>query len=74
MRANNPDWISKGITIEEANLEKLPLLSIPLDLNVCIDNSVQTLDKVMIDTGLEILQENTKTTDPIETYIESNNK
>jgi hypothetical protein len=72
--SNNPDWISRGITIEEANLQNLPLSGIPLDLNVCIDDSVQTLDKVIIETGPEILQENTETTDPIETYIESNNE
>ena len=58
---NNPDWKAKGITINEDNLSILPENDIPKDLNEVASQNIanETLDKVIIQTGPHILEENT---------------
>ncbi len=66
----NLDWKAKGITINEQILESLPVNGIPLDINEVSDSAVETIDRVIIETGPNLTEETTND-DFIQTSIDS---
>ena len=68
---NNKYWQDKGISIDYQTLETLPINGIPTDLNEVSDSAIETIDKVIIETGPEIIQESNENDDFIQTTVDS---
>jgi hypothetical protein len=71
---NNPDWKKKGIKMNYQNLQSLPEDNIPTDINQLIDRGIQgeTIDRVVTDTGPEILENDGVSTSEFEqAFVES---
>jgi hypothetical protein len=65
-------WINKGIILDVNNLNLLPTDGIPTNLNEISDQSPETLDNIIINTGPQILEDQIENDDFLQTTVEQN--
>jgi hypothetical protein len=71
---NNPAFINNNITIDEININSLPIDGVPEDLLTLNDNDDFNVDHIIVDNGPTILENESNINDEINTLIESDSQ
>ena len=68
---NNPSYKANGIKIDHQRLQSFPVNDVPLELNSIVDRNDFDIDKLIVDLGPTVLENNCSANDDnIETFVE----